>query len=500
MRVSEKVTVQEINQWKDGDIITIKAGCGAGKSYFIKNILYAIAKRDNKKILMLIHRSNCVNQFLTEIELDDLNKLEYIDIKTYQDLEAKDRYKKPINLDEYGYIISDEFHYFMSDASFNKFTDISLNLILAASNQIRIFMSATGDYMTSYISNVKKQSTINYELPINYKFIKHLEFFHQEGTIHKYIKLAIENNVKGIFFIESAKKAYELHKQYPEHSLFNCSKSNNEYYQYVDKDKIDTMLKNEKFDELFLFTTTCMDAGVNIVDDDLHDIVVDVGLDIGQIIQSIGRKRLKNSNDYVNVHIKSISNKQLGGKETQLKKRVEMADYFRMYGANSYVDKFYREVDRYHIVYDHPTSFGYEKRLNNLMYFNVKTTLAEVDKMKYFGEWGFCKYVADYFDIKSYYIAEDEVKTLDLENYLESVVGKILYSAEQDELKEKFKTNGLKARTMGINTLNGNLKDRKLPYIINSETDNRRNITVDEVKVKNPHFRKVYWIVGKITY
>lgn len=217
MRVSEKVTVQQINEWEQGDVITIKAGCGVGKSYFIKNILYAIAKRDNKRILMLIHRSNCVDQFIEEIQHDE-DKLDTIHIRTYQDLEAKERFNKSVNLDDYGYIICDEFHYFMSDASFNKFTDISLNLILAASNQTRIFMSATGDIMTSYISNIKKQKVIEYELPIDYLFIKHLEFYHKDDTLHTYIKLAIENNVKGIFFIQSAKKAYELHKQYQNYS------------------------------------------------------------------------------------------------------------------------------------------------------------------------------------------------------------------------------------------------------------------------------------------
>ncbi|MBZ1332315.1 hypothetical protein HZR16_05880, partial [Clostridium botulinum] len=65
-RVSEIITINEIRKWNNGDIVTITAGTGAGKSYFIKNNLYAFAKAKNKKILMLIHRRNCVNQFQKE--------------------------------------------------------------------------------------------------------------------------------------------------------------------------------------------------------------------------------------------------------------------------------------------------------------------------------------------------------------------------------------------------------------------------------------------------
>ena len=42
-RVSELISPSEIKTWEKGSVITIKAGTGAGKSYFIKNILYAVS-------------------------------------------------------------------------------------------------------------------------------------------------------------------------------------------------------------------------------------------------------------------------------------------------------------------------------------------------------------------------------------------------------------------------------------------------------------------------
>lgn len=85
IRVSDIINKSEIEKWKKGDVVTISAGCGSGKSYFIKNVLYEIAKQKNQKILMLIHRTACVNQFTLEIE--DAGKADTIDIKTYQGIE-----------------------------------------------------------------------------------------------------------------------------------------------------------------------------------------------------------------------------------------------------------------------------------------------------------------------------------------------------------------------------------------------------------------------------
>lgn len=70
-RVSDVISHKDIESWHNGDVVTISAGTGAGKSYFIKNILYAKAKSEHKKILMLVHRAKCSNQFEIEIEADD---------------------------------------------------------------------------------------------------------------------------------------------------------------------------------------------------------------------------------------------------------------------------------------------------------------------------------------------------------------------------------------------------------------------------------------------
>jgi len=298
---------------------------------------------------MLIHRTNCIDQFKKEINTH--GKTDTINIKTYQYLESLNKNKKTFKFDEYQYIVCDEFHYFLSDAAFNKTTDISLNTILAQTDITRIFMSATGNYMKNYINNVKNLQTIDYELPIKYDFIKSLTFFNKDETIERFIEEAINKNHKSIFFIRSAEAAYKLYEKYRDNCLFNCSKSNSKYFKHVDQEKINSMLASEKFEDLILITTTCLDAGVNIIDPDVKHIVISVE-DIGSLLQCLGRRRILNKDDKINLYIKTINNQQLGGKETQLKKKIGMADYLRTHTVKEYIEKYPRTNDYSNIVYD----------------------------------------------------------------------------------------------------------------------------------------------------
>ena len=110
--LSDIISKEEIIKWQPGDTVLISAGTGTGKSYFIKNSLYETAKAAGDKILMLIHRINCVNQFKEEIQTDD--KSDVITIDTYQKIESDTRRGKVYDLSEYKYIVSDIFHLMQS--------------------------------------------------------------------------------------------------------------------------------------------------------------------------------------------------------------------------------------------------------------------------------------------------------------------------------------------------------------------------------------------------
>lgn len=469
-RVSNLITTDVVRTWSIGDVITIKAGTGAGKSHFIKTILYAFAKANHKKILMLIHRTNCVNQFEAEIKKD--KKTDVIHIKTYQALESlKNKHKKEFDFSEYEYIVCDEFHYFLGDAGYNKTTDMSLSMILEQTFVTKIFMSATGDYMKGYIKSIKKVETIDYELPINFNFIEDLTFFNKDETIDKFIEDAIGSGFKCIFFIESAKRAYELYLKYKNHCLFNCSKSNKKHYKYVNTDKIQNMLIEERFEEQILITTTCLDAGVNIRDDDVKHIICDVK-DVGSLIQCIGRKRLKDSSDKFHLYIKTIGNKQLGGMKSQLLLKIEMADYLNKHTVKEYIEKYPRINDFNHIVYDAIVSEENKctKKVNELMYYKSTLDIYDINKMLAYKNYGYCRYLANKFGlsgINGYEIAEEKYLVEDLESYLNNIVGKnMLQVKDRKELIDKIDVQSNRRQLKKRSNLNGALEERNIPYRI----------------------------------
>lgn len=266
--ISDIISSNEIDKWHNGEVVLISAGCGAGKSYFIKNILYAKALQQNKKILMLIHRTNCVNQFQMEIEKD--NKTDVIDIKTYQSVEARITKSGSCSFSDYSYIVSDEFHYFVEDSGFNCYTDISFNAIMCCNTAVKIFMSATGDNLKTIIDRrigKKKTPIHNYSLPTDYSHLKSLNFYFDDTNTERLVDKFLKNNEKAIFFLDSAQEANKLYNKYKSCSLFLCGTSSlSKYGDDMDKQLIDEMLQNERFEKQFLFCTTCFDAGANIID------------------------------------------------------------------------------------------------------------------------------------------------------------------------------------------------------------------------------------------
>nr|WP_214480987.1 helicase-related protein [Bacillus sp. SM2101] len=422
---------------------------------------------------MLLHRKNCLDQFQLEIEND--NKTDVISLKTYQHIETLVKHNQLFQFSEYDYIICDEFHYFMSDAGFNKTTDMSLNAILSQNNHIRIFMSATGDYMEKYIINYKELETISYELPINFKFIEELTFYNKDSTLDAFIREAVETKKKAILFIQSVEKAYGLYSKYKEHCIFNCSRNNDKFYKYVDSEKIESILKNEKFDELILITTTCMDAGVNIKDKELLHIVCDVK-DTGTLIQCIGRKRLEDEEDHLYLYIKTITNQELARTKTKLTKRLEMARFLRKNGVKEYIRKYQRDIDYSHIVYDETVEEKDKgtKKINDLIYMKCVIDSSEIDLIQEYGGFGYCKYIARKFGAYNeigytYRIIEEEDRNVELEKYLGDMVGNVMLQVkDRKELIEKVNVrDGNNNRLLKhIDTLNSKLREIGLDYII----------------------------------
>ncbi|WP_182004667.1 DEAD/DEAH box helicase family protein [Priestia aryabhattai] len=453
-----------IEQWNKGDIISISAGTGTGKSHFIKNSLHDYAKQSNSKILFLVHRLSCMNQFNNELVRD--NKQDTIHIKTYQAIESLVKKKKHFDFTPYDYIVCDEFHYFISDSLFNKTTDLSLESIISQHDKTRIFMSATGNIMENYLKGFKKINVRKYTIQPNYDFINHLSFYSKDHTLEIIIENAINKKEKTIIFIDNAKKAFELHNKFRKHSIFNCSQNNYTYKKYI-SNEVNEIYEKEKFKSLILITTNAMDAGINIIDSDLKNVICDIR-DIEVLIQCIGRKRIINPNDYINLTIKALSNQQIGRINSNLSKQFKHAKYLKNNDTEAYVNEYYRNLDVNNgIVYDELVNGKIEKKINMLAYYkyisDVVTFKGMIDK---YGKYAYCKYMANKFN-KRYSIIEEGNKVNELETYLENIAGKKLLKEEQKELIETIGLKDARGRLQkGFKSLNTYFEENKLRYTI----------------------------------
>ncbi len=210
MNVTECIQ-QDYLDWKCGDIVTISAGTGNGKSHFVKNTLYDYAKRKGKRILFFLHRTNTLEQFEAEIAAE--GKSDVIDLITYQSFEKAIIRQNQLDLWMYEFIICDEYHYFGNDSSFNKYTDLSLNEIIeGADERVVVLMSATNEFIKEYLHNRKLITPKEYVLPANYDYVKTLEFFDDDQLIIDGLKRRVENGEKAVIFIKSANDCYELYK------------------------------------------------------------------------------------------------------------------------------------------------------------------------------------------------------------------------------------------------------------------------------------------------
>lgn len=489
-RVSDIISVEDMESWTADNLIVISAGTDSGKSYFIKNMLYEYARAQGKKILFLLHRVNCQSQFQMEIVQD--KKTDTIDIRTYQSIDKRLlNTRKSIDFSQYAYIVCDEFHYFISDAEFNPTTDLSFYEILKQRDCIRIYMSATGEDVEKYLELDKKYKNKirKYELSADYSHVSSLTFFQRTEDMDFLAERFIENGEKAIFFIQSAQKAYKLFKKFSKNSLFNCS-AKSPLYRHVDNEKIDNMLKNERFEENILFTTSCFDAGANIVDRGLKYIVADIK-DVGSLIQCLGRKRSVDKDDTVSFYIKNISNQQLGGFLTKTKRQIEMANYLLKHNTQELIMKYPREIDRSGIIYDdinlNRQINTATKKVNGLMYakkrFNIEF-YAELMKEPY----GYCKYISSYLQQPQYDLFTKDYSLLAyLQRYVDE--NRVMLSVkDRKPLIDKLDIRSDGKQLKSIESLNAALIERELPYKIVQFMTHR---VIDGQKKKFKHAWKV---------
>lgn len=515
--VTEKINGEEVN-WKRGDIVLISSGTASGKSYFIRNKLEELADSEDTYILLLVNRSKLFKQ---SVELIGQSFLSRIKVELYQNVERDINSGKGYDFSRFKYVVCDESHYFTTDSTFNDNSDDSLNAILSLENHVRIFMSATGSVLFSHITETYRRrlkKTDNkiwsYRIPRDFSNIASLSFYSDFASVERLIdKHLNKEDDKIIYFSKSVEKAYELHQKYRDNSMFVCSDSNKKYSKYIDYKKVESMVKNNRFDCKYLFTTIVLDNGFDLKDENIKLIICDIS-DIDTMLQCIGRKRFKNSKDKVHIILYNHTNRDLYNYKLSVDKKVKEADVFLDGGVPELIKltgkfgkgsnqiikdtvsadgkfKSNKKVSRVRYLQSSATS----NRLGEMLENNRETNkYREIDGLKTERD-AYMMYITEMFKMKRIAILEKSQHHEDLSEYLETMVGKRIYKDGQLEVIERFDIRDYDKRLQkGINQFQAYLTDNKLKYSIASFKDNRK--VLDDGSI-NPNRGKFYWSISK---
>jgi len=489
------ISEEEVKSW-NGNVI-LDGGTATGKTFFIVNALSTISMLKGRKVLFLCNRDALKEQTIDDVEDGFAFN---VDVFTYQHIEQSIRSNVKTSdafITDYDWICCDEFHHVTE--TYNLYTDLSFEWIYNHPSK-KIYMSATAtSIFNQFIDEGHVDEDNYYRIPKSYSYVDKFYFYNKKQDVKEIIRDKLHNTEdKIIFFSGSMDYALETYNEFKNDALFFCSKytKNTEAIKILNEQGYP--IRNETFNSRLLVSTTALDVGVNLYDKSIKHIITSV-FDWSQTIQCIGRKRLIDESDTCNIYIRNYNKGVLNLFDKA--KELEELELFKWYRKE--FDRKYISDRTYHndfIYFDKATR---DFKINELAYLKLKQYQKEIYvirdievefKGKQIKGMGYKRFMMNKLGIKyeqtiNYETVQKEKKELNLVEYLEANVGIELYKEQQVELKEVFKKNGLNARTLGINTLNGNLKDRKLSYIILSKRSdkwiNGKSVTVRYWEIVN---------------
>lgn len=536
--VSELIRLEEVGKWSNGDVVTIEAGTGLGKTQFIKTSLLNIAENQDKKILFLTNRRST-----REKEEKDVKNNSSIDIESYQKLTSQILEQKEDYLKGYDYVVLDECHFFFTDATFNHTTDIVFKCILDnIDSYALILMSATIQMVKAFLKYNKKfkeyyqlkdvdytiefhkqlKNKYEYKADNNYDRID-IKFYRTQKSIER-ILYQIEGKV--LYFCDKTKTAIELRNKYL-NSSFICSQSNRNY-SISNKKEYDNIIEHERFNAKYLFTTKVLDNGINIKDAELKNIVIETD-EPDEIIQMTGRKRFdyQDDNDRLTIYVKLPTRKSCKATYNSIIKYAQIPYIIRNKSEEEFNDWQFKNNHGYM----HSLVFRDKKgipQINYLLYVRLRwisdimLTIGIDDKttkidstgnvlemkgdeeintyrqIRIYNEKNFMDLVCKWFGkgTENNDIIVDDYEDFNIiTEYLNKNVGVKMFKAEQDGFKRFVNNNIIKVikgshGSLGYNTINSRFEDLGLDF---------RTTSGEEKGIKSGNRGKRYWIIKKLT-
>ena len=500
--VTELVNDDYLN-WKSGDVIKISSPTGTGKNYFLFHVLLQSLK-SNEKMLYLCNRKALKNE--TKIDLYNLQGIQIpkkqgeidfnkvigegrigkVIVRSYQGIEEQIHANKynsdnELTFDDYKYVICDEFHYVLAD-SFNGMTDLTFTRLMQVDNTIKVFMSATMQTFDNPIKELANRSgrLFSYSQASDYSYVSVKAF--------KWLKdmaLTIKNdksNHKWVIFVYSEKQANDYISLIGESDCLFVKSGSSE---------INEIIANKTFTQKVLISTCVLDNGINLKDEEIRNIVI-MESHYTKFIQMLGRLRFtqKENEIYsneINLYIPKLSVKNF---ENSHQKAQEDLSMIELYTKD--IDAFYKKYDRK------------INRLSKSLFFNFKGKANHINSVGYWDlveKASFYQQCIDGLNEDEFYMLDlrcqwlgkdcgdyefienvyDDVEVLSLQQYLNGLIGKRLYKAEQKELIDKINHRVDYKQVKSYKGLNLGLELINLPFVI--------------IPKKSNDFR--FWIIEK---
>lgn len=351
----------EIKNWIPADPILIDAPTGKGKNTLILEECIPRAIQAKRNVLIVSNRvalsvqqkravmkttKSPMNDRLTDKGVLETESFGNTKVITYHRLRTffEDKNNEEW-LQKVMFVILDECHFFVSDSLFNEWCGYYLEKIVwKFSNAIRIYLTATSWDVLYPIAEAEKskyhqfvkpnywqppRKCLRYYFPRDFDNYK-LNFISKAEDLSYLIEAS--QGEKWLIFIDNKDKGKSLSSDLG----VKCA--------YLDAEnkgsKIwEQIVNKQKFENQVLITTSVLDNGVNVVDDNLKNIVVFTDSRTS-IIQMIGRKRCT-ENESVNLWVCDVPLD---------KAQRYYQEYERLYEWYKAFDNCHDELDRHKLA------------------------------------------------------------------------------------------------------------------------------------------------------
>lgn len=453
--ISDFIGIDEVkNLERDKDYL-IKAGCGAGKSTFVKKVILKYCLKNDLNLLYLTNRSNAREKAWLDFSkvMGNHKNRKNVKVSTYQSY-------KNIDFDDYQIIVLDECQYMVTEGWNRVATE--LKDILQDTLATRIHMSGTPDlWMELFDMDTEWEYLFDEE---DYDGIQQLSIQNvyqcqYEVQLINEIKVNQLDGKKSLVMCGDKEKALKLSGLF-EDSAFICSEHDKKgYKKFMDKDTVSILNEKEKLNKTVVFSTSTIQTAININDSDYNLLGITDYFYKDDIIQMANRKRKQFDEDKLDIIVSELNSKSLA-------RKLDWSRYYNNMLLNVYSEN---QEDVINTLLQTRKNKKYVPRclsvLDNgsieLDYAQVEYERAELKWLEEISEKGYTKAIADLFNAELVMIDSNKLRVELIEKFL----GRRLFKDDQNEIERMLRVYyGYEGKTFGKKKVNAFLEYKGIPF------------------------------------